>query len=256
MGNVFNWLQFLWWVSIVAESALLFFLFQRGFARVYTFFTAYIAADICVSLGMMWFVPDPHTKAYTRVWSATEPLLLCLEIAFAVELYRLISNHYRNFDRIRPRLFWTCFLSALAVSLLVLVVDMPANWHNPLLQSVVIGKRVVTFALATFVVALTMFLRLFRIPIRPNITLHRRLATVYFLANAALYFTLILDPKTTYFADAVLMALSGGCFVAWSVFLRPAGEAVETLSEPQPSEIDAHLRRGDELARSVSSVKP
>lgn len=256
MGKVYNWLQFLWWASIVAESVLLFFLVQRRLARTYKLFTAYISADILVSLGMMWLVPDTHTKAYTRAWEVTQPLLLVLELAFALELYLLISSHYRNFDRMRPRLFWTCLLPALGVSLLVLLVDMPANWRNPLLQSIVVGKRVVTFALAAFVVSVTVFLRIFRVPIRKNATAHRRIAAVYFLVAALHYFTVMLDPKVTYLADALLMTLCGLCFVSWSVLLRREGEEVPPTPELNQAEIDTHLLRGKELVRNVGSIEP
>lgn len=255
-AKVLNSVQLLWWVSIVAESALLFALMRRDLYRIYILFTAYIAADIMVSLGMMWLVPNTNSKAYARVWSVTEPVLILMQIAFAVELYLLISKHYRNFERVRPRLFWSCLLPALGISLLVLFIDMPAHWKAPLVQAIFLARRISTFALATFVVAVTVFRRIFPVPIRPNVTAHRRMTTVYFLSNALLYFVMNLVPSLTNPANILLMCLTGACFAGWAILLKPEGEAVEIAREPTQDEIDAHLRRGEELVRRAGSISP
>jgi cytochrome bd-type quinol oxidase subunit 2 len=253
---VFSSVQLLWWLSVVAESALLFTLFVRKLYRTYIFFSAYIAADVCVSLGMMWLVPDTRSKAYARVWSITEPALVLLQLAFALELYLLISRHYRNFERMRPRLFWSCLLPSLAVSLLVLFIDMPAQWKSPWVQGIFLGKRVAAFALAAFIVAITLFIRMFPIPMRANVTAHRRIAAVYFLSSASLYFAMNFSLHVSNALDLVLMSLTGGCFLAWIVLLKPRGEAVETLPEPGSAEIEAHVQRGEELVRRVGSLRP
>ena len=256
MGYVFSSVQLLWWLSVVAESALLFTLFRRKLNRIYIFFTAYLAADIVRSVCMMWFVPDTKSKAYGRVWSVTEPALLVLQLAFAVELYLLISRHYRNFERMRPRLFWSCLLPALAVSLLVLFIDMPAQWKAPFVQGIFLAKRVAAFALAAFIVAITLFIRIFPIPMRANMSAHRRIAAVYFLTSASLYFVIQFSLHVSNALNLFLMSLTGGCFLAWIVFLKPRGEAVETLPEPGSAEIEAHVQRGEELVRRVGSLRP
>lgn len=256
MGKVLNSIQLVWWLSVVAESALIFTLLRRKLYRIYPLFAAYIAADVVVSVGMMWLVPDTNSKAYARAWSFTEPVLVVLQVAFAVELYLRISDHYRNFERIRPRLLWSCLLSALVISLLVLFIDMPAHWKSPLVQSIFLAKRVAAFALAAFIVVVTVFLRIFPVPMRPNVTAHRRIAAAYFLANTCLYFTANLRPSITNPANLALMALTGGCFVAWMMCLKAEGEAVEIRPEPSPSEIHAHLQRGQDLVRRVGSIRP
>ncbi len=255
-AKVFNAVQLLWWLSVVAESALLFTLLRRKLYRVYILFTTYLGADIVRSVGMMWLVPDTNSKAYARVWSVTEPALVLMQVAFAVELYVLISRHYRNFERMRSYLFWSSLGAALGISLLVVSIDKPVAWSSPLIQSIVLGKRVATFALAGFVVGVAIFLRIFRIPMRQNVTFHRRIATVYFLANATHYFAIRLAPSIIEPANVILMILSGGCFCAWILCLKPAGEGVEALPEPSPKEIEAHVQRGAELVRRVGSIKP
>ena len=253
---MFNPVNLVWWLSIIAESALLATLFRRGLFRVYRFFTAYIAADVCVSLAMMWLTPDWQSKAYARLWMISEPLLIVLQVAFAIELYALISNHYRNFERVRPRLFWSCMLAALGISLLVLMVDMPAHWTSRVFQGIILAKRVATFALAAFVVVVTIFLRIFRVPMRLNVTRHRRIAAVYFLVNASLVFAANLAPGVTKPVNLALMSLTAGCFVAWAMLLKPEGEAVESPAAPTRAEIEAHLHRGEELGRRIGSLRP
>ncbi len=245
--------HFLWWASIVAESALLLVLLRRGLARVYPFFTAYLWTDLVVSLGMMWLVPDPRSKAYARAWSVTEPMLVLMQIAFAVELYVLISRHYRNFDRIRPRLFWSCLIAALFVSLIVVFIDKPPHWT--MVRSIVLGKRVAAFALVAFILVVSAFLRIFPIPIRRNVTIHRRISAAYFLVSAANYFTVFFAPRgSVYYADMVIMVLTGGCFISWAIWLKPEGESVETPPGPTQGEIQAHLKRGEELARTAKTA--
>lgn len=253
---MFNSVQLLWWLSVVAEAVLLFTLLRRKLYHVYKLFTTYIAADIAVSLGMMWLVPDTNSKLYAHLWSVTEPALVVLQLAFAIELYVLISRHYRNFERMRPRLFWSCLIPALGISLLVMYIDMPERWVSPLFQSIVLAKRVATFALAAFVVAVTAFLRIFPIPMRANISVHRRIAAVYFLASATHYFVVSIAPSLTKPANLVLMTLTAGCFTAWTIFLNPGGEAVETPPQPSPAEIAAHVERGEQLVRRVGSIRP
>ena len=228
----------------------------RGLHRRYPWLFTYLAVGVVCSVGLIWLTPNPRSKAYAYAWASTEPILMLLQIAVAVEIYRLISRHYRNFDRMRPRLFWTCFLSAAAISCLALIIDLRRAWPSRVIQSIILGQRVSTFALAAFVIALAVFLRIFPIPIRPNVTAHRRIATAYFLANAAHYFTLDLAPGAAHAANIALMCLTGGCFLAWMVFLTPRGEDVDELPPPTEDEIENHLRRGDELTRGVESLRP
>ncbi len=254
--DVFTPRTFLWWISIVAESILLARLIRVNLYRRYIWFTAYIVSDIVCSLTMMWLTPDPHSVVYAWVWVWTQPVLLTLQLALSIELYRLIADHYRNFERYRARLFWTCLISATAVSALTLIVDLRhVVWKSPILQSEFLAKRTVTFALSGFVIATSIFLRLFPIPIRSNVTVHRRIATVYFLANAANYCALDVGLLSTYTAGIALMIITGCCFVAWAVFLKPQGEQVETPPAPTDGEIEKHLRQGDKLLQRVREIR-
>jgi hypothetical protein len=254
---LFNPERFLWWTSIVAESILLARLILFNFHRTYTWFTAYIMSDIACSLVMMWLTPDLHSKAYALVWFWTQPVLYALQLAVSVELYRLIADHYRNFDRMRPRLFWTCLLTAAAVSTISLIFDLRhIVWKSPTLQSMFLAKRTVTFALGGFVIATSIFVRLFPIPIRPNVTAHRRIASVYFLANAVNYFAVAIGLVIPSTAGIVLMVVTGSCFVAWAILLKPQGEHVARPPTPTDGEIHKHLRHGEELLARVREIKP
>jgi hypothetical protein len=248
--------QLSWWASIVAESVLLGTLVRFHLHRKYRWFTAYIVSDIVCSLAMMWLTPDTHSNAYAYAWLGTQPILLALQVAVSVELYRVIASHYRNFDDMRPRLFWSCLLSAAVVSGLTLFIDLRhIVWTNPLLNSMFLAKRSVTFALGGFVIATSIFVRVFQIPIRANVTAHRRVATVYFLANAGYYFAMGVGLVKIHAAGIALMVITGACFTAWAVLLKPEGEDVDEPPEPTATEIAAHLERGDELLERVREVK-
>jgi hypothetical protein len=225
--------------------------------RKYRWFTVYILADVTCSLAMMLLTPDPHSNAYGWAWVSTEPLLLSLQIAFTVELYRRISSHYTNFETVRPRLFWTCLGTAVTVSGLSLLYNFKrVDWSNPILQAVFLGKRAVTFALAGFAIVTWIFVRFFPIPIRPNVKVHWRIATVYFLANAANYFAISVRSLSTYAAGIVLMSITTACFLAWAALLNPAGEDVDLPPPPSDHEIGTHLRKGKALLQRVREVKP
>jgi hypothetical protein len=246
----------LWWISIVAETLLLAKLFWSRLSHVYRWFTVYILTDIACSLGMTFLTPDPHTEAYAWTWVSTEPLLLLLQLAFTIELYRRISDHYTNFDQIRPRLLWTCLGTAVIVSAVSLAFDLRRIvWTSPVLQGVFVGKRMVTFALAGFATATWIFVRVFPIPIRPNIKVHWRMATIYFLANAVNYFAIDVRLMSTNAAGIALMIITTGCFLAWTALLNPLGEDVALPPAPSSGEIDAHLQRGEELLERVREVK-
>lgn len=253
---MFNFEKLLWWASIVAESILLGRLVRFSLHKRYPWLTAYIATDIACSLGMMWLTPDPNSNAYALAWFSTEPVLLALQLAVSIELYRLIADHYRNFSRMRARLFWTCLISAAVISAASLGFDLRhVAWTHPILKSMFLLKRSVTFALGGFVVATSSFVRLFQIPIRSNVTAHRRVATVYFLANAGYYFAMGVGLVRIHAAGIALMLITGCCFVAWAVLLKPEGEDVHEPPAPTAAEIDAHKRRGEELLDWVREVK-
>lgn len=243
-------------MSIVAESILLARLVRFDLHRKYRWFTAYIATDISCSLAMMWLTPDPRTNAYALAWFWTQPVLLALQLAVSVELYRMIADHYRNFDRMRPRLFWTCLTGAVLVSALSLLIYLRhVVWTQPILTSNLLAKRSVTFALGGFVVATASFVRLFPVPIRSNVTAHRRIATVYFLANAGYYFAMGVGLMRIHAAGIALMVITGCCFAAWAALLKLGGEDVEEPPEPTEEEIDTHLQRGEELLDRVRQIR-
>jgi hypothetical protein len=247
----------LWWISTLAETLLLVKLLRSGLSAKYRWFTVYVLTDIACSVGMTFLTPDPHSNAYAWTWVSTEPLLLALQLTFTVELYRLISSHYRNFETVRPRLFWTCLGTSAAISGLSLFYDsIHVKWDSPILQSVFLGRRAITFALAGFAIATWIFVRIFPIPIKPNVKVHWRIATVYFLANAANYFAISVHRLSTYAAGIALMCITTGCFLAWATFLNPAGEDVDLPPPPTDDEIGTHLRRGEKLIHWVREVKP
>jgi hypothetical protein len=246
----------LWWISIAAETLLLAKLLWSQLSHRYRWFTVYVLTDIACSLVMTFATPDPHTEAYAWTWVSTEPLLLLLQLAFTIELYRRISDHYTNFDKVRPRLLWTCLVSAAVLSALSLAFDLRRIvWSSPVLQGVFVGKRMVTFALAGFAIATWVFVRVFPIPIRPNVKVHWRIATIYFLANAVNYFAIDVRLVSTNAAGIALMIITTGCFLAWTVFLNPLGEDVELPPPPSSEEIHAHLQRGEDLLERVREVK-
>jgi len=231
-------------------------LLWSGLGPKYRWFTVYIGTDVACSLGMLLLAPDPHSTAYAWIWVSTQPLLLGLQLAFTVELYLRISAHYRSFTAMRPRLLWTCLTTAAVVSGLSLFVDVRhMAWKSPLLQGVFVGKRAVTFALAGFAITTWIFVRLFPIPIRPNVKAHWRVATVYFLANAANYFAIDVGLLGIVAAGSTLMSITAGCFLAWAVLLNPRGEDVDTPPLPTDGEIQKHLSHGDELLDRVREIR-
>jgi hypothetical protein len=253
---VFSPERFLWWTSVVAESILLWRLVRSQLHRRYRWFTAFIAIDILCSLAMMWLTPDPHTKQYAVAWFSTGPILSVLQVAVSIELYRLVAAHYRNFERIRPRLFWTCLLSAVVVSAISVFFERRhMAWTYPVLNTVFLAKRSLTFALGGFVVATSIFLRWFPIAIRPNVSAHRRITTVYFLANAANYFAIDMGWMSPQTAAVPLMTITGACFATWAVMIKPEGEEVKEAPAPTDEEIDSHLQRGEELLDRVREIK-
>ena len=253
--HLFNPERFLWWASIVSESILLARLLYFNLNRKYRWFTAYITSDIVCSLAMMWLTPDPRSRSYAVAWFSTEPVLFCLQVLVCTELYRLIAAHYRNFQKMQPRLLWTCLLTAAGISAITVSIEIRhVVWTNPVLNSVFLAKRAVTFALGGFVIATSSFVRLFPVPIRPNVTAHRRIATVYFLANAANYFAIGAGVVSIHIAGIALMVITGGCFVAWAGLLKPEGEDVNEPPAPSAEEIDSHLQRGEALLERVREV--
>jgi hypothetical protein len=84
-----------WWASLAANAALVAALIiRRGLARSYPLLLALAAAQLARTGYLRVATPGPASNPYYQYWLYTEPILIGLRAAAAVEAYRLLAARF------------------------------------------------------------------------------------------------------------------------------------------------------------------
>lgn len=235
------------YVSTALECAVVVRLFASGISRHFAWFVTFLAADVIREAVFVALNASPNSSVYRRMWLTTEPLLLALQVAVAVELYRRLGSHYRNFGRIAPKLMTGAITVAAVLCAASITIDFPAlRWSYPPMTIVIFAKRCTTFVLAAFLGCISVFFLRFRLPFRTNVRNHAWILATYLLINSGGYLVLDLGSRT-YPVGAALMILDAICFLTWALFLSAAGEQFVHPPPVSDEERARTLKRRDQL---------
>lgn len=84
-----------WWASLAANAALVAALIiRRGLARSYPLLLALAAAQLARTGYLRVATPGPASNPYYQSWLYTEPILIGLRAAAAVEAYGLLASRF------------------------------------------------------------------------------------------------------------------------------------------------------------------
>jgi len=217
----------LWIASVAGQAAVLFRIWSAADLRFpYAFFGSFLAANLSRSLVLIFI--DYRSPVYTVIWTASEPLLLILQILAVAEVYDRICAAYPGVARHKYRLLAVTAVVAAAASAFTLVIGIPRMmmWN----YFVVMGVK--CFVATSSVVFLLLVWGVFRhFPVRRgrNLQTHWRLLTIYLGWNAAGLLAMTARPATAWINMLVLAGVTL-CYGFWTVTLSASGESARQPS--------------------------
>lgn len=214
----------------------------------YRWFITYVAADL-VRVTTLFFLrggTSPRSwHAYSITWLWTEPVTLALLICSAFELVARVPEHYHGFDEAGHKKLRTLLQIAITVALISSVIEAHAYpWsfsaatRIPLMIAI---KRMVTSALAGYLVLTALWLSYVRVPLQPNLLRHSFLFAGYLvLDTTVMLWENLAGGHGTSASNLVLALGSNMLFLLWTALLNKSGEAFPrhaVLSQAEINEV-------------------
>jgi hypothetical protein len=239
----------LWWLSVAAECAALAALVVRHISRPYAWFAAYLGFAAVRGIVLHELPGAPHTRVYAICWMATAPALLALLVAATLEIVAKVPEHYRGFGSFGRQKLRRLLQFAIAVALVSSVIEAGGpSWTlstRYLLAFVVAIDRLITTALAVYLVLVAIFVSRVPVPFRRNLNVHSRLFASYLAlqSGAMLWANAVAGGRGTAAVNAALTGGSTLLFLLWAALLTRKGEALPPRKAMTPAEIAANVNR-------------
>jgi len=225
--------------------------------REYRFFCAYLSLSVLRSIALV-IASRAGTgfgrNLYGYTWAFTEPVLIAALIAFTIECYGLVYQHYPGVDDPKKPILNRILLVGGAVCLISLLPDLWRSHWQPTLTLFFAIERAVT-TLGAMLMALVLGAYLFMpVLMPPNIMRHVRITLTYLTVNMLAYFgvNVLWGSKQTW--SLLLMGAGTLCFFLWTAMLTRQGQI-----EPEPDlsyEEDPELELSWEELREISQQAP
>jgi hypothetical protein len=228
------------YLSVIGTAALIGRLFATGLFRRFPAFVSYLGVALVRIIILAAFFPDVQSSGYVRAWTLSEPVILVLQLAMVLEIYRRIGEYYRNLGSLGRRiLVWLSVASAI-ICMLSLGPDLrAADWTSPFLQFVILVKRAEAMILAGVLLLTIGFYKWMDADKSPNVKRHALIASLYF-SELTCYSVAVDIFKVAYWpATAVHLGLTLACLVTWTLCLSRRGEIVIPGPPMSPERIQA-----------------
>lgn len=223
-----------WYSSIAVQLLFCIHLIWTRLARTYPIFTLYLGCSVVGSLAAMFFMTGAQGAklplSYTYFWLWTEPVLLLLQIAVALEVHsRMWVEHSEMIRPARSLLFFS-LLTALVFAAIPLKAEL-SRFSTIRLQAMMqfefLAKRYISSVLALFLVfTAAVFLIAIRNGAKSSLFRHEGMLAVYFGIYAIAVFTVDMGWTRALAVNSYLASALTLCFVIWmSVFQKPNEQA-------------------------------
>lgn len=254
-------MDYAWLCLIVARSLALARVLSRG--RAYRWFAAYLTTDV-IRDGVLFFLRGRHrvaTPAYGLVWILGEPLLLTLLVCTAFEIVAKVPAQYRGFgDDGRAKLRMLLQFAVAAVLLSSIVEARAYPWNLTVytwLPLAITTKRLLTSALAAYLLFIAAWLSRVRVPMQPNLLRHASLLAAYLSLEAGVMLWQMLMEHGRGAAGSNLALTIGSCvlFLLWAALLTKEGEQTPKPKVLSPEEIGEIQERERQLNAVLERAK-
>ena len=187
----------------------------------YRYFSAFVGITLVQTVGY-FFVPF-NTNVYRNFFVITEILTLCCYVLVVLELYYLVLRGLTGISKISSRFIRVTVGGVTLISLLMLPLEgSPTNLTGKLF----LVERAVFLSLLLFLLAFSIFLLYYPVPLNRNVIVYSAGYVVYFLTKAATLFLRNTGFHWDRDMSLTLMITSTACLVLWAAALSRAGEEV------------------------------
>ena len=222
----------LWYSSVAVQLLFCVHLLWSRLAKKHPIFTAYLGYSVLRSLAAMHFTFKPNGAlpiSYTYFWLWSEPVLLLLQIAVALEVHSSLWKEYASMVQpVRPLVLFA-LLMALVAAALPLKAELGRFGTiriQTLLQVEFVAKRYISMVLAVFLLFSAL---LFLIVIRNSFTIslfrHEGMLAVYFGIYAIAALAINVGWAMPTFVNNYLASALTLCFVLWMTVFKPGQKA-------------------------------
>lgn len=219
----------LWYSEISVEFLFCLYLVWTKVARSYPVFTVFLGCSVVISLAATYFMGGavrPHLPlSYTYFWLWTEPVLLLLQVALALEVHTKMWKDNRAVVRRTCPLLIFALVTALVAAAIPL---RPEAAHGGASQLIVVmhfgiqATRYISSVLAIFLLlSALLFLATVR-DARANSVFQREgIMAAYFAVYAIAAFLIDTGWVRAIFVNGYFFSALTLCFVAWFSVFKP-----------------------------------
>jgi hypothetical protein len=221
-----------WYSSVAVQLLFCIHLVWTRLARNYPIFTLYLGCSVVGSLAAMFFMRGAMGArlplSYTYFWLWTEPVLLLLQIAVALEVHaRMWTEHAAIVRPAKPLLFF-----ALLTALLFAAIPLKAELSRfstirlrAIMQFEFLAKRYISTVLAIFLIlSAVLFLIVLHNSLKSSLFRHEGMLAAYFGIYAIAVFSVDMGWTRALTVNNYLASALTLCFVIWMSIFKPSDE--------------------------------
>jgi len=221
MGPIENGL---WIVNLFLVVVLIARLVSQGLFRRYIWFFCLLFIQGGQTVALLPLAPS--TNAYAWVYFVSQPLVWLSYILVVLELYHLALQDHAGLASLSKWALGFGMLVALGIAAVTVPVDLSGpSGRYPILFTIGVIERGLTFSLLLFLVVIIGFLVWMPIQIPRNLVVHAALFLAYYSATAAgLFVRNIVGYELVGVISSMLLSVNNLCLVLWILFLNRKGE--------------------------------
>jgi hypothetical protein len=225
-------LNLFWYSSVAVQLLFCIHLVWTRLAKTYPIFTLYLGCSVVGSLAAVFFmrgaVGARLPLSYTYFWLWTEPVLLLLQIAVALEVHaRMWAEHSSLVRAAKPLL-----LFALLIALVFAAIPLKAELSRfsairlqAIMQFEFLAKRYISSVLALFLVfSAALFLIAVHNSMKSSLFRHEGMLAAYFGIYAIAVFSVDMGWTRALVVNNYLASALTLCFVIWMSVFKPREE--------------------------------
>jgi hypothetical protein len=219
----------LWYSSVAVQFLFCVHLLWTRLAKQHPIFTAYLACAVLRSVGAFHYkvaVDGAMSLSYTYFWLWTEPILLLLQIAVALEVHAGLWREYGSLVKpARPLLLFS-LLSAIVFAALPVGAEL-SRFSTVRVQAIMqfefLAKRYISTVLAIFLVlSCLLFLVVIRNSLKSQLLRHESMLAAYFTIYAVTYLALNMGWTDATLSNNYMLSALTLCLVMWISVFKPA----------------------------------
>jgi hypothetical protein len=226
MGGL--WLDWIPYLDLAVEIALIINLIRNGLYRVYGYFFAYLAADSLETVVGILF--QTRRRLYAEIYFTGQSVKMLLAVFVLLELYQIALERHPALARFgRRTVSYVLAVAALGAGLAISLDRNIPPGRPPVLHRFNTFERTMDLWMLLFLVIICGFMVWFPVRLKRNGALYIGGFIIYFLSRSAGLLFRNLTPQWMHPIDDALGIASISCLIVWLCALSRKGEEVTTV---------------------------